>query len=533
MVNESPPKGPDKGSSPSTAIAAEGGRGQASLDKVRQVLTPLGRTEKSRLFEMVSQGELQNAKMGQNIARILVELLNGARTEHARRLWTGWFDPILVRDDVTLLAESRLPGCLHVLDAGAWWFALSRFMEDLTGEIQKTVTELARDAPLEQVFNAPAAKVWSERLRHETLAVLGNCRGKPQAITRLVAEANVHRGRLCKDRGFRNTAALTATDLAGLEFMLDAAPAWRPFGRSAVATEADSLLKVTQRLVRDDKCSADGACILALARVHGHREPEFALRVHEAFNTPLTRDAIVGHFEFAVQRLRQWLESRWVAKPVPADPAIEALPPDTLLKSVFGWYDATATIDARQDERTRTSMNMVMGRLIALVETEVTQTVTQRIMGMNQRSAPGPMVEAVLLISAFHTGFNQRDMATSGRSWLPTVGEHVVSLFSGLVTASAAAPKPDQDVLALARLAELATLVGGRVDITALNSALITVVDSCLRHRTEWVPLERRLIDRVVTMSREERRRSKWWVSEEIKNLLEIAEQRGLEAARI
>jgi len=178
-------------------------------------------------------------------------------------------------------------------------------------------------------------------------------------------------------------------------------------------------------------------------------------------------------------------------------------------------------------------MNMALSRLIAIVEMDVTQTVTQRILAMNQRSAPAPLVEAVLFISAFHTGFTKRDVATSGRSWVPAVGEHVVGLFNSLVSASAAEPKPDQDVLALARLAELAALVGGRVEITALNIALISVVEQCLRRRTEWAPLERRLIDRVVTMSREERRRSKWWVSEEIKNLLEIAEQRGLESARI
>jgi hypothetical protein len=122
-------------------------------------------------------------------------------------------------------------------------------------------------------------------------------------------------------------------------------------------------------------------------------------------------------------------------------------------------------------------------------------------------------------------------MATTGRPWVPAVGDHVVGLFQGLAAAAAASPKPDQDVLALARLAELAALVGGKVDITALNLALITVVDGCLRQRTEWAPLERRLIDRVVTMSREERRRSKWWVSEEIKSLLEIADQRALDGA--
>jgi hypothetical protein len=510
------------------AIAAESGKGPASLDKVRQVLTPLGRTEKNRLFEMVSQGELQNAQMGRHIARILVELLNGARTEHARRLWTGWFDPILLRDDLTLLSESRLPACLHVIDAGGWWFALAGFMERLTGEIQSTITALGHELPLEQVFTSAAVRTWSDDLRRESLAVLGACRGKAQAINRLVADANTHRARLLKDRGLRGAAPLTAADLAALEFMLETAPAWRVLGGSAVTTEPETLLRAAKKLARDGSCSPEGACILALARVHGTRDPEFATQLHEAFNLPPVREAIISHFEFSAQRLRQWVEGKWLGKPVQLHAAIEHQQPDAMLRSLFGWYDVIEVIEANRDDRLRTAIGAVLSRIITLVEMELTPAVTQRILAMNQRSAPGPLIESVVFIGAFHAGFSQRDIATSGRPWTPAIGEHVASLFQGLVAASAVNPKPDQDMLALARLAELAALVGGRVDITALNLALIAVVDACLRQRTEWAPMERSLMNRVVAMSREERRRSKWWVSEEIRNLLEIADQRGL-----
>ena len=527
-MTETPRKGSGKGQSPLATIAADKGGG-ASLEKVRQVLTPLGRTEKSRLFEMVSQGELQHAQMGRNIARILVELLNGARTEHARRLWTGWFDPILLRDDLTLLAENRLPACLHVLDAGGWWFALAGSMERLIGEIQSTITALGRELPLEQVFTSAAVRTWSEELRRESLAVLGACRGKPQATNRLVTDANTHRARLLKDRGLRGAAPMTATDLSTLEFMLDIAPAWRVLGGSAVTAEPDVLLRAARKLARDGECSPEGACLLALARVHGTRDPDFALQVHQLFALPLVRDAVIGQFEFNAQRLRQWIEGRWLSKPVKLHEAIERESPDVLLRSLFRWYDVINDIEASRDERTRTAIGATLSRVMATVETELTPLVSQRILAMNQRTAPGPLVDCVVFIAAFHTGFAQRDMATTGRPWVPAVGDHVVGLFQGL--AAAASPKPDQDVLALARLAELAALVGGKVDITALNLALITVVDGCLRQRTEWAPLERRLIDRVVTMSREERRRSKWWVSEEIKSLLEIADQRALDGA--
>jgi len=79
-----------------------------------------------------------------------------------------------------------------------------------------------------------------------------------------------------------------------------------------------------------------------------------------------------------------------------------------------------------------------------------------------------------------------------------------------------------------AQFAELADRVGAPVPISTLNSGLIAVVDGALRERETFEPPERTLIERVVARCQAERQSSKWWVSSEIDNLLEIASQRGI-----
>ncbi len=495
---------------------------------MRDLLTPLSRTKQIHLFEAISSGQLHQDAMGPEIARMLVEMLNASRSEHARRLWTVWFEPIIQRDDLTLLAASRLPGCMHVIDVGAWWFTLAGFMDEPVRRIQAAITGLAKDQPLDKILRSDEVRDWGEELRSRSLEVLAGCRAKPGLGNRLVADANAHRARLLKDCGLPITAMLTPADLALLTLALEAAPAWKRLERPGVWTDADALLRGASGLVSEGLCTSEGAVLLALAPVHAGRDPDAASRLYRSFGLPGVRDAMVGHFQFATQMVGQWLDRRYLAKAKPLPAIIERQDPALLLTAVFGWYDATQGADMTQDERARTLVNTALGTLIAQIEQELVPVVTQRILIMTPRSEPGPDMERVDFITEFRAGFARRGIATVNRPWSPAVGDHVAGLFQALAVSAAQTPRPDQDVLALARWFDLAAVVGGRIEVTAINNALIAVVGTCLRARTEIDPVERRLIDQVVTVVREERRRSKWWVSPEINSLLEIADQRGL-----
>jgi hypothetical protein len=156
-------------------VPAESEQTAARLDRVRVMLASMKRTEQSRLFDLIDRGQLQDDEMRPHIARLLIESLNGPRSEHARRLWTTWFDPILLRDEVVLLIEPRLPGSLHVVDAGAWWLALSGLMAPQVRRVQTAIAEQSRTRPLERIMASSEAQGWAEQLRQHTLSVLAEC----------------------------------------------------------------------------------------------------------------------------------------------------------------------------------------------------------------------------------------------------------------------------------------------------------------------------------------------------------------------
>lgn len=500
-------------------------RAGASLDKVRNMLAPLGRDEKARLFDMISRGGLKHERMERLIARLLVEQLNGARAEHARRLWTGWFDPVLLRDDLSLLADERLPGSLHIVEASAWWFTLSGPMAPLPGRIQDAIAERGRNQPLEHVFATPEALGWSEELRQRTLAALAAVRAKPAVFNRLIADANAHRARLIKDRGLPVTGTLTPADLDALEAMLRAAPAWKGLGMAAAAAMPGDLARFTTTLIEEERCDAEGAALLALGHLHARRDAGFARMPRHACRLPVFRDAVLAQLRFAAQLLRHGVGARFLGRTTQFQPFLGDLDPRTLRERLFAWYDAAHTLGIDHDERAGPLVADILGKAIDLVEGELIPAVSRQILAMTPRTPPQPAIEPVEFVQDFLADVRRYGFACSAKPWLPTLGTHVAGLFRSLVTTASQQPDPEQSLSALSRLVHLGDLLGAPVEVSAINSALITVVGGALRQRNEFDALEMQLIDRVIAKSQDERRRSKWWVSSEISGLLEIVDR--------
>lgn len=539
MVSQS--RGQSSGKRERTAAGAEGAADaaggddrSAALEKVRDMLAPLGRDEKSRLFDLVSKGGLKHERMERLIARLLVEQLNGARTEHARRLWTGWFDPVLLRDDLTLLTEERLPGSLHIVEAGAWWFALAGAMAPVPGRVQDTIADLARSRPVAHILASAEARDWSEELRQKTLSVLAAARTKPTALNRLITDANAHRARLIKDRGLPVGSVLSPADLDALEAMLRAAPAWRALGKAASSARPDEVTAFTADLVQSEQCDAEGAALFALAHLHSRRDAAFATTIHYAFRLPVFRTALIAHLRFAALLLREAMGARFMGRVTQMQPFVANLDLDDLRARLFGWFEAVHALELDRDERTRMAISEVLGRMIDLVELELVPAVSRQILAMTARSQPQAVIVQVQFVLAFLADVRQRGFAGSPNPWVPDLGVHVADLFRILVTAAAQQREPGRTLPTIARFAQLGDLIGAPIEISAINKALITVIAAALRERDDFDAQEMELIDRVVTKSQDERRRSKWWVSPEVGSLLEIVETRfpGLSSAR-
>jgi len=485
-----------------------------SLAKVKAILDPLDRAQKSQLFELVRAGHLENDQMTAEVGRLIVAMLNGPRTEHARRVWTGWFDPVMLRTDALLLAESPLPACLHVLDAGAWWFALLPHLRDLAGQVQADIAERAGERPLDVVLASPAARHWAEELRGRSLAVL---RQRGMART-LLAAANAERDQALRKRGIRGAPALSIGDLATLDSLLEHAPLWKGATRPR---DTAQLVRAMSGMVERGGLP-DGGLLYALTQLNGSRDPDQALAVHGLFPNSPVIEAAVGHLQFAWQALRQKLEDLHLGRPAP--PALTAGEPvERLMDRAFRWYDALQGLGIGRGDRNWSMVSIAVGRVTGLVAGEVVPVLSHRLLTLNGTASPVPLIPRVRFINQFNQKLIRRGIAASSNPWLPAIGEHLAALFR-----QAGGQGREEALTTMARLCELAEDTGYPIEITAIDKTLLSIVEGTLRDGREVDDGEQRLIERVVSVSAEERRKCRWWVSGELVSLLDAAQQRGL-----
>ncbi|MBP2298820.1 hypothetical protein [Azospirillum picis] len=486
----------------------------SSLEKVKAILAPLDRAQKSKLFELVQAGHLEDDQMTVEVGRLIVAMLNGPRTEHARRIWTGWFDPVMLRTDALMLAEARPPGCMHVVDASAWWFALLPHLRELAGRVQSDVAGRASEHPLDAVLASSAAADWAEELRIRSLEVLRQ-RG---AAGPLLATANAERATLLRKRGLAGVIPLSMADLTVLDAMLEHAPLWkgavRP--RDTIAT----LHTVSGMVERGGL--PDGGLLYALSLINASRDPDQALALFGLLPSAPLADAAVAHVQFAWQCLRQKLESLHLGRPAPPQlTAGEAV--DRLLERAFRWYDALQGFGIERGSRNWAVASAAVGRVTGLVEAEVVPVLSHRLLTLNTATSAVPLIDAVRFINGFNHRLRRRGIAASSNPWLPAIGDHLAGLFR-----QTGVYGRDDALTGMARLCELAEEAGYPLEVTAIDKTLLAIVEHALRDGRELDAGESRLIERVVTVATEERRKCRWWVSGELLGLLDAAQQRGI-----
>ena len=495
---------------------------QESLEKVREILEPLDRSEKTKLFNTIESGSLATSSMEQEVKRILVELLNGARTEHARRLWTDWFEPILQRDDLSLLSDVRFPGQMHIVDAGGWWFALSTHMKSTSSRIHDAIVDRSQDRPLDTLFASPEGQAWAEELRRATLAAIANIKRNPVETQRLVANANTHRTRMIGERGLKSATALNPADLLILEAMLDAAPGWKIIGRPDKISD-EALVHFASSIVRQRTCSPEGAALFALSRLHNQHSPSFAIMVYREFYLPVVQDAIVVHFQFAAQLLRQWLEVRYLGGLATVHSAIEKMTLPAVHEQMFGWYDTIHSLELDRDPKYVSAVRAAFGDVITTLD-DLVATLSKRVLSMNPHVPPISLIDRIEYVKVFADSLQQRGFSTSKQPWHSSVGEHVGYLFRTISATGAQQPNPEKSLPQVAQIVHLSEMLGYPLEITAINTALITIVEAAIRSKSRFDHFERSLIEKLIERSKLEMKRSKWWVSPEIMRFLELVE---------
>ena len=158
--------------------------------------------------------------------------------------------------------------------------------------------------------------------------------------------------------------------------------------------------------------------------------------------------------------------------------------------------------------------------MLVQLEEELIPALTRRILELNEHVPPAAALSGVRFVRQFKDRLWRRGLVASPNPWPPSVGEHLAAQFRQTV-----ASHRDDRLSVLANLTEIADLVGYPVEITALDEGLLAVVREALPTRNRCGPAELRLIERVVAVSVAERRKSRWWISEEMRTLLAETER--------
>jgi hypothetical protein len=499
---------------------------KARLDKVKQTLLPLSRSMKAQLFHYLIDKQLTSDPVGAYIAAALLEVLNGNRTEHARRLWTGWLEPIIVREDDTLYTERRLPGYMHIADAGGWWKALAPRITHVVAPIQGTIEERGRSVPLDAIFASDTARQWADMLRLECLAKLSALRAAPQPRAKFLATANAERLKLLAPTDRGNPPPLVDADFDTLFAMMEAAPAWTVLRTQAPLAEADEIVGKVERLLEQSAGHPEAAAFYAAAHVHGRGEPATAAALYQAFALPLVRASIVGHLHHASQRLREAMHQGVAARGTGGARTQRTSNLDALLDRYFSWYDAAHAANIEQEQRAEAAIRYSMGELIALLDEELVPALTRRILELNEHVPPATALSGVRFVRQFKDRLWSRGLVASN-PWPTSVGEHLAGLFRQ----TGASPRHDRLPM-LTHLTEIADLVGYPIEITALDKGLMAAVREALPTIDGCAPAERRLVERVIALAVAERRQSRWWISEEMRSLLAETERLDPELLR-
>ncbi|OYD82560.1 hypothetical protein [Azospirillum brasilense] len=492
-----------------------------SLKRVSDVLAPLDHGQKLQLYKMIRDGYLED--MAEPVAQMLVTMLNGRRSEHARRVWTGLFDALILRDDSLLSSGVRLAGALHLADVSAWWFALAPRMEPQVSRVQETVARLAKDQPLNEIFASAEAQSWADELRQRSLAVLARLRATPAEATAFLSEVSGFRAQMLKRHGVRQREGVSRADLERMETILLAAPAWA--GQPLPSLLHGDPVRLAREMVRRGDCTRDGAAMFAVAGLHRRDDAALATRLFEAFPVAVAKDAIIGRLLVAAETLRATLTGSFLSKPglLVADAVDDRDHPSAQLQHFLAWYDAVHALELDTTDRERNMVHQAFRELSNAVHEDLAPVLARRIEALTMHSVLDPLIERVRFVNEFQAQLARRGIVSSGKPWRAEDGNHVATVFRRLSSTGAA-----EGLRTLGQLADLADMLSYPIEITALDIALASVIEAALRQQQTFGAAETRLIDRVIAVSSDERKRCRWWVAPEVVTLLDAAEKSGI-----
>jgi hypothetical protein len=150
-------------------------------------------------YSLLSEIEGMDAKpaaRAQLVRQYVIEHLNRQRTSRAQRLFTTLFEPFLIDDDALYHADTVAPGMVQRADVGALWEMLSRdAFSVLAAEAQERLDEMASRETIDRAIRHPLALSLRERMRVSAVGHLDSLLGNRKTLDETLAALSRNRPR--------------------------------------------------------------------------------------------------------------------------------------------------------------------------------------------------------------------------------------------------------------------------------------------------------------------------------------------------
>ena len=543
----------------------------------RKINELVARLPPSFVYSLLSEIEHMDHEPAERVRLVrqyVIEYLNRQRTNRARRLFTTLLEPFLVDDDVLFHAGGPVPGLVQRVDVGALWEVLSADAFPLVAiEAQEALDDAASNDLIDRVLRAPRALDLRERMRAAAVRHLDTVLANRKALDALLQALSRNRPRRTKmlSAFLDKPAPFAVETLALMRDLLQHAG-------GAAAEVAERLEQVPPVSASDwerERCAEalakDAAAIRdrhAHAHAHAHGEahadaggerlaallPLSVVNVRrnyavaalyirhaggDAARAAAPVAALNAHYLGCVRALTAGLTGILkLNERVPGSP-IRPAPKDRarlegLVQRIAQLLEALTLAGLTEDRRTEPTYRLAWEGAARVLAARVAGVALERCSALaaSRRQPATDHAEVVWLVRFLWTWYGMArgfELETFDlHTWRETLLEEMKANLEKALKFDPAEPL-DERMAHLLRIDAVCNVFGQRVTawIPASSHNMTQLVAHRLSGGARLSAEEQALIDDVVAAARTEVGRNRYWKSDELMGLIELAERVG------
>lgn len=199
---------------------------KALREKINTLVAKLPAGLVYALLSEIEQMDAQSPDKVRMVRGYVIDYLNRQRPNRARRLFTGLFEAFLIDDDALYHAGQTIPFAVQRADVGALWDALSHEAFPLLAvQSQETLDLMTRAELLDRALRSPAALELREQMRAAAVRYIDRAFANRKLLESFLAEMTRNRNRRSKllSSHINRSPPFVAETLHGLRVILEMA----------------------------------------------------------------------------------------------------------------------------------------------------------------------------------------------------------------------------------------------------------------------------------------------------------------------